>query len=159
MSSTVFSPFWWVMYLVLSSYLYNFSCYFLLLETISCDLSCLIGLLFLFYYLTFSSFPFLSNLFLFFQVLKVIWYSHIDLLLYFLSILLTRKVRCYAFNKVAYFDWHLYCTILPLDHTPKRTCFIFSDFIEGFFLFYNFGDITLFKIFRNCTSNFISWSK
>lgn len=153
MSSIIFSPFWWVMYFVLSVYFYNFSYYFLLLETIFCDLCCLICLLFLFYYHIFRSFPFLYNFFLVFQVLKVIWYSHIDLLLYFLSILITREVCYYIFNKVAYFDWHFYCTFLHLNHVPKRSCFIFSDFIEGF-LFYNFSDITLFKIFRNCTPTF-----
>lgn len=150
--------FWWLVYFVLSIYSYNFSYYFLLLEIISCNLSSLIGLLCLFYYLIFRSFSFLCNFSLFFLSPEVIWYSHIDFLLHFLFVLLTRQVHCYAINKVTYFDWHLYCTILPLDHVPKRCCFIFSDFIEVFFV-YKFSDIVLFKIFRNCTPIFTNRGK
>lgn len=62
---------------------------FILFEIISCYLSWLIGL-FLFYYLTFRSFPISCNFFLFIRVLKTFWYSQVDLLLYFLSMFLTR---------------------------------------------------------------------
>lgn len=59
-----------VRYFDLSIYFYSLSYCTLLLETVSCDLSGLIGLLFLFYHLKFRSFPFLCNFCLFSKSLK-----------------------------------------------------------------------------------------
>lgn len=70
MLPTIFFSFWWVRHFVLSIYLYSLSYYILLLENVSCDLSGVIGLLFLFYHLTFRSFLFFGNFCLFSKSLK-----------------------------------------------------------------------------------------